>query len=41
MGLNMARVGAPVSAVELVVFPILALLNIAMTIVLLKNISEA
>lgn len=40
MGLNMARVGAPVSAVELVVFPILALLNIAMTIVLLKNISE-
>jgi hypothetical protein len=40
MGLNMARVGVPVSLVELGVFPIITLLNIIMTIVLLKDISE-
>lgn len=40
MGLNMARVGVPVSVVELGVFPTMALLNIVMTIVLLRNISE-
>jgi hypothetical protein len=40
MGLNMARMGVPVSLVELGIFPIITLLNIIMTIVLLKNISE-
>jgi hypothetical protein len=38
MGLNMARVGVPVSAVELVVFPSMALINVVMTIVLLRNV---
>jgi hypothetical protein len=38
MGLNMARVGVPVSMVELGVFPTLALANLIMTIILLKNI---
>jgi hypothetical protein len=40
MGLNMARVGVPVSAVELVIFPTIALINLAMVIVLLKNIKS-
>ncbi len=40
MGLNMARVGVPVSMVELGVFPTMAFLNVLMTIILLKNISE-
>jgi len=40
MGFNMARMGVSVSLVELAVFPIITLLNIVMTIVLLKNISE-
>ncbi len=39
MGLNMARLGAPVSMVELGIFPSLALINVIMTIILLKNIS--
>jgi hypothetical protein len=38
MGLNMAKVGVPVSVVELGVFPTLALINVAMTIVLLRSI---
>ena len=41
MGLNMLRVGVAVSPVELGVFPALALVNLIMTIVLLKNISES
>jgi hypothetical protein len=40
MGLNMARVGAPVSAVELVVFPAITLANIAMVTQLIRNIKE-
>jgi hypothetical protein len=40
MGLNMARVGVPVSAVELVVFPSMALINVVMTIVLLRNVDS-
>ena len=40
MGLNMARVGVPVSAVELIVFPIIALLNLVMVVLLLKNIED-
>ena len=40
MGLNMARVGVAVSAVELVIFPIIALLNLVMVALLLKNIQE-
>ncbi len=38
MGLNMARVGVPVSVVELVIFPTIALANALMTVVLLRNI---
>ena len=38
MGLNMARVGVPISVVELGVFPSMALINVVMTIVLLKNV---
>jgi hypothetical protein len=40
MGLNQARVGAPVSAVELVVFPIITLLNLGLAVALLRNITE-
>ena len=38
MGLNQAQVGAPVSAVELVVFPIITLLNLALAVLLLRNV---
>jgi hypothetical protein len=38
MGLNMARVGVPVSMVELGVFPTLAVADLVMVIILLKNI---
>ncbi len=41
MGLNMLRVGAAVSPVELGVFPAIALTNLFMTVVLLRNISES
>jgi len=40
MGLNMARVGVPVSVVELVIFPGMALAGVVMTVILLKHISE-
>jgi hypothetical protein len=40
MGLNMARVGVAVSAVELGVFPAIALANLTMVVVLLRNIQE-
>lgn len=40
MGLNMARVGVPVSAVELIVFPIIALLNLVMVALLIRNINN-
>jgi hypothetical protein len=40
MGLNMARVGAAVSVVELVIFPLITLLNLAMAIALLRNVHE-
>lgn len=40
MAINMARVGAPVSVVELVVFPLLALANLVMVVLLLKNVIE-
>ena len=39
MGLNQARVGAPVSAVELVVFPIITLLNLALAVLLLRSVA--
>jgi len=39
MGINMARVGVPVSAIELVVFPTMALANLVMTVFLLRSIS--
>lgn len=38
MGLNMWRVGVPISGVELVIFPSIAIANVLMTILLLKNI---
>ena len=38
MGLNMARVGVPVSLVELGIFLTIALVNLAMVTILLKNI---
>jgi hypothetical protein len=38
MGLNMARVGVPVSVIELGVFLTMALVNLVMTITLLRNI---
>ncbi len=37
MGLNMARVGAPVTVVELAIFPTITLLNLVMVVALLKN----
>ncbi len=40
MGLNMARAGVPISAVELVVFPAIALANLVIVAVLLKSIHE-
>ncbi len=40
MGLNMARVGAPISVVELVIFPTLTLLNLVMAGLLLGNLGE-
>lgn len=41
MSLNMARVGVPVSPVELVIFPGMALAGVVMTVVLLRHISLA
>ncbi len=40
MGLNMVRVGVPVSVVELVIFPALTLVNLIMVSLLLRHISE-
>lgn len=40
MGLNMARIGAPVSAVELGVFPIITLLNLIMAIALIRSVQS-
>jgi hypothetical protein len=38
MGINMALSGAPVSPVELVVFPSLTLINLVLAVLLLKNV---
>jgi hypothetical protein len=38
MGLNMARVGVSISAVELVIFPGMALAGVVMTVILLKHV---
>jgi len=40
MSLNMARVGVPISPVELVVFPSIALINVVTVVLLLKKIKE-
>jgi hypothetical protein len=40
MAFNMARVGVPVSAVELVVFPVIAIANLVMVALLIKNIKD-
>ncbi len=37
MGINMARVGAPVSMVELAIFPTITLVNLVMVVALFKN----
>lgn len=41
MGFNLWRVGVPISVVELVIFPTIALANVLLTISLLKNIVPA
>ena len=41
MALNMARVGVPISLIELVVFPLFAVANAAMAVTLLRNILPA
>lgn len=38
MGINMVRMGVPASPVELAIFPTITILNLGMTIVLLRNI---
>ena len=40
MGLNMARVGVPISPFELVVFPGMALAGVVMTVILLKHVGK-
>ncbi|MFZ6019625.1 MAG: hypothetical protein ACOYXO_08435, partial [Chloroflexota bacterium] len=40
MALNMARLGVPVSPVELIIFPGMALAGIGTTIILLKNVVD-
>jgi len=40
MGLNQARVGAPVSAVEIGVFPVITLVNLALATLLVRSIQE-
>ena len=40
MGLNMARVGVPINAAEMAIFPIITLVNIVMVAILLKNLDE-
>lgn len=40
MSLNMARVGVPISAVEIVVFPTIAAANLVMVTLLIRNIKE-
>ncbi|MCC6147255.1 MAG: hypothetical protein IT308_06765 [Anaerolineaceae bacterium] len=40
MAFNMVRLGMPVSAVEVVVFPTIALANLILAVLLLKNIKE-
>ncbi|HMO59746.1 MAG TPA: hypothetical protein PKA05_14450 [Roseiflexaceae bacterium] len=40
MGINMARVGAPISVVELVIFPAITLANLVMVGLLLRNIRQ-
>ena len=40
MALNMARVGVPISPVEITVFPAIALVNLALVVVLLRNVKE-
>jgi hypothetical protein len=40
MGLNMARIGVPISPVELVIFPGMALAGAIMTVMLLKHVKE-
>jgi hypothetical protein len=37
MAVNMMRVGVPVSMVEVVIFPAIALANLVMVVILLKN----
>ena len=40
MGVNMARVGVPINAAEMLIFPTITLVNMVMVIILLKNVTE-
>jgi len=40
MGLNMARLGVPVSVVELAIFPTITVINLVMAVIMLRNISK-
>ena len=40
MGVNMARVGVPINAAEMLIFPTITLVNMIMVIILLKNVTE-
>ena len=40
MGFNMQRVGVPVSAVELLIFPAITLANLVMVVILLRSVRE-
>lgn len=41
MGLNMARVGAPVTAAELVIFPTIMLINLLLAVLLLRSVTDS
>ena len=41
MGLNMARVGVPVTVVEVVIFPVITLVNLTMAVLLLRDIAAS
>lgn len=40
MAINMARIGVPISAVEIVVFPTITVVNLVIVVLLIKNIKD-
>jgi hypothetical protein len=40
MGLNMVRVGVPVTAAELVIFPVITLINLVLAVLLLRSVTD-